>query len=96
VYSASKSFLHSFTLALRQLLKSGNIEVIELIPPAVNTDLGGKGIHDNAPPVSDFIEAVFEQLKQGKIDLTFGYSEALTKAGPEDLQKAFIRMNMIN
>jgi uncharacterized oxidoreductase len=95
VYSASKSFLHSFTLALRQLLKSGNIEVIELIPPAVNTDLGGKGIHDNAPPVSDFIEAVFEQLKQGKIDLTFGYSEALTKAGPEDLQKAFIRMNMI-
>jgi uncharacterized oxidoreductase len=96
VYSASKSFLHSFTLSLRQLLKSGNIEVIEIIPPAVNTDLGGKGIHDNAPPVSDFIEAVFEQLKQGKIDLTFGYSEALTKAGPEDLQKAFIRMNMIN
>jgi len=95
VYSASKSFLHSFTHSLRQLLKSANIEVIELIPPALNTDLGGKGIHDNAPPVSDFIDAVFEQLKQGKIDLTFGYSEALTKAGPEDLQKAFLRMNNI-
>ena len=95
VYSASKSFLHSFTLSLRQLLKSANIEVIELIPPALNTDLGGKGIHDNAPPVSDFIDTVFEQLKQGKIDLTFGYSEALTKAGPEDLQKAFLRMNNI-
>ena len=95
VYSASKSFLHSFTHSLRQLLKSANIEVIELIPPALNTDLGGKGIHDNAPPVSDFIDTVFEQLKQGKIDLTFGYSEALTKAGPEDLQKAFLRMNNI-
>jgi uncharacterized oxidoreductase len=94
VYSASKSFLHSFTLSLRQLMKSNNIEVIELIPPALNTDLGGKGIHTNALPVSDFIEAVFEQLKQGKIELSFGFSEAMTKAGPEDLQKAFNRMNM--
>ena len=93
VYSASKSFLHSFTLSLRQLLKSNNIEVIELIPPALNTDLGGKGIHTDASPVSDFIGAVFEQLQQGKIELTFGYSEAMTKAGPEDLQKTFIRMN---
>lgn len=94
VYSASKSFVHSFTLSLRQLMKSRNIEVIELIPPSLNTDLGGKGIHDNAPPVSDFIEAVFEQLKQGKIELTFGFSEAMAKAGPEDLQKAFTRMNV--
>jgi uncharacterized oxidoreductase len=94
VYSASKSFLHSFTLSLRQLMKSNNIEVIELIPPALNTNLGGKGIHKNAQSVSDFIEAVFEQLKQGKIELTFGFSEAMTKVGPDDLQKAFIRMNM--
>ena len=35
VYSASKAFLHSFTLSLRQLLKSKNIEVIEMIPPAL-------------------------------------------------------------
>jgi len=94
VYSASKSFLHSFTLSLKQLMKSRNIEVIELIPPALNTDLGGKGLHDYAPPVSAFIEAVFEQLKQGMTELTFGFSEAMTKAGPEELQKAFARMNI--
>jgi len=94
VYSASKSFLHSFTLSLKQLMKSRNIEVIELIPPALNTDLGGKGIHDYAPPVSDFIESIFEQLKQGKTELTFGFTDAMTKAGPEDLQKAFARMNI--
>ena len=94
VYSASKSFLHSFTISLRHLMKSNNIEVIELIPPALNTDLGGKGIHDNATLVSDFIDAGFEQLKQGKIEVTFGHSEAMTKAGPEDLQKIFTRMNM--
>src|SRR4051794_30333394 len=62
VYSATKAFLHSFTVSLKTLLKSKNIEVIEVIPPALNTDLGGKGIHDFAPPVSDFIEAIFSQL----------------------------------
>jgi len=93
VYCASKAFLHSFTLSLRQLLKSNSIEVIELIPPALNTDLGGKGIHYNAQPVSEFIEAVFEQLKQGKTEITYGFSEAMTKSGPEDLKKAFARMN---
>ena len=95
VYCASKAFFHSFTLSLRHLLKSKNIEVIEMIPPALNTDLGGKGLHSNAPPVSDFIEDVFIQLKQGKSELTSGFSESMAKAGPEDLQKAFDRMNNI-
>jgi len=95
VYCASKAFFHSFTLSLRHLLKSKNVEVIEVIPPALNTDLGGKGLHNSAPPVSDFIDAVFMQLKQGKTELTFGFSEAMIKAGPEDLQKTFDRMNSV-
>ena len=75
VYCASKAFFHSFTLSLRQMLAPRNIEVIELIPPALNTDLGGKGLHNYAPPVSDFIRAFFEQLAEGKTELTFGFSE---------------------
>jgi uncharacterized oxidoreductase len=93
VYAATKSFLHSFTVSLRHILKPDHIEVIEMIPPALNTDLGGKGIHDAFPPVGEFIEAIFEQLKQGKTELTFGFSEAMTKAGPDDLRKAFERLN---
>lgn len=93
VYSATKAFIHSFTLSLRHLLKDRNIEVIELIPPALNTDLGGKGLHDQAPPVSDFINAVFEQLHDGKTTCTFGFSEAMAKAGPEQQQQAFERLN---
>jgi uncharacterized oxidoreductase len=93
VYSATKAFFHSFTLSVRQLLKSKNIEVIEIIPPALNTDLGGKGIHDAAPPVSDFIESIFQQLKEGKTELAFGFSEAMSKANPEELNIAFNRMN---
>lgn len=93
VYSGTKAFFHSFTLSLRYLLKPKGIEVIEIIPPAINTDLGGKGIHDFAPPVSDFIDAIFEQLKAGKIDLTFGLSEKAAAAGPAELENIFNTLN---
>ncbi|HEY4111236.1 SDR family oxidoreductase [Puia sp.] len=93
VYSATKAFMHSYTLSLRHLLKARNIEVIEVIPPALNTDLGGKGIHNFAPSVNDFIDAIFTQLEEGKTALTFQFSEAMTKAGPPELQAAFTRMN---
>ena len=93
VYSATKAFFHSFTLSLRYLLKPKGIEVIEIIPPAINTDLGGKGLHDFAPPVSEFIDAIFEQLKEGKIDLTFGLSEKALNAGPAELEYIFNTLN---
>ncbi len=93
VYSATKAFFHSFTLSLQYLLKSKNIEVIEIIPPALKTDLGGIGLHDAAPLVSDFIESIFEQLKEGKTELTFGTSEARAKAGQEELKNWFNQMN---
>jgi uncharacterized oxidoreductase len=93
VYSATKAFFHSFTLSMRHLLAPKGIEVIEIIPPALNTDLGGKGLHDAAPPVSDFIASIFEQLKSGKQSLTFGFSEMMANAGPEGIAAAFERLN---
>ncbi len=96
VYSATKAFFHSYTLSVRHLLRSKNIDMIEIIPPALNTDLGGKGIHDAFPPVSDFINAIFAQLKDGKNELTFGFSEAMAKASQEDLKNAFNRMNPVS
>lgn len=93
VYSATKAFFHSFTLSMQKVLKEKSIEVIELIPPAINTDLGGKGLHDYAPPVSDFIESIFTQLENGKTTLTFGMSEKMLNAGPEEIKKVFEGMN---
>ena len=95
VYCATKASLRSFTLSARHLLKSKNIEVIEIIPPALNTDLGGIGLHDQAPPVSAFIESIFEQLKNGSQELTFGFSEMMLKANPEEIKERFIAMNPV-
>jgi uncharacterized oxidoreductase len=93
VYSATKAFFHSFTLSLRHLLKTKNIEVIEMIPPALNTDLGGKGIHDEHPDVRLFVDAVFQQMKEGKDELTFGFSEMLANANQEMVKTTFKNMN---
>lgn len=93
VYCATKAFFHSFTVSLRYMLRARGIEVIEMIPPALNTDLGGKGIHDGQPPVSDFINAVFQQLKVGKSELTFGFSEMMAKATPDVIAATFNKMN---
>ena len=95
VYCATKAFLHSFTVSLRELVRERGVEVVELVPPALNTDLGGKGLHDFAPPVKDFIEAVFAQLAEGKTTATFGFTEALSRAGQEVVEPIFKRMNQL-
>ncbi|MNQ49783.1 Serine 3-dehydrogenase [compost metagenome] len=89
VYSATKAFFRSFTLSLRHILKSKNIEVIEIIPPALNTDLGGVGLHNAHPSVADFIVSIFEQLKEGKNELTFGTSETRVNASVPELKASF-------
>jgi len=93
VYCGTKAFLRSFTLSLRHQLKDTDTEVIEIIPPALNTDLGTKGLHDAHPPVSDFIASIFKQLQEGKTELTFGTSESRAEANNETIMDYFNRMN---
>lgn len=93
VYSATKAFFHSFTLSVRHLLKAKDIEVIELIPPALNTDLGGVGIHDFAPSVDGFVESVLDQLKEGKTEIAYEKSVAMATSGPDGLKTIFDILN---
>jgi len=67
--------------------------VTEAIPPALNTDLGGPGLHDHAPPVSEFIESIFQQLKDGKNELTFGTTATRANSSAADLKAYFDMMN---
>ncbi|HEY4784431.1 MAG TPA: SDR family NAD(P)-dependent oxidoreductase [Bacteroidales bacterium] len=93
VYCATKAFLRSFTLSLRYLLKEKNIEVIELIPPALNTDLGAKGIHDGHPPVNEFVASVFAQMQEGKNELTFGSSKDRAEVNNNSIGEYFSKLN---
>ena len=89
VYSATKAFFRSFTLSLRHQLQDAGIEVIEIIPPKLNTDLGGKGLHDDAPPVSEFLDSILEQLKNGNTELGYALSATQTRANNATIQDHF-------
>ncbi|NIJ35745.1 putative oxidoreductase [Sphingopyxis panaciterrae] len=57
-YSASKAAMHSYSVALRVQL-AGKIEVIELAPPAVRTDLTpGQSTRENYMPLDAFADEV--------------------------------------
>jgi uncharacterized oxidoreductase len=93
VYCATKAALHSFTLSLRHQLAGTPITVIEIIPPAVDTDLGGKGLHTFGAPLNEFTDAIVEQLKMGSIEATYGLSVELSRATPEQQKAIFKQMN---
>jgi uncharacterized oxidoreductase len=70
VYSATKAFLHNWLDALRVQLRETHIEVLELIPPYVQTELGGaqQASDPRAMPLDAFTSEVMEILEQNRMD----------------------------
>jgi len=61
-YSATKAAIHSYTAAIRPLLKN-RVEVIEIIPPQVQTELSpGQSDDPNGLPLNAFADEVMMLL----------------------------------
>ena len=93
VYCATKAALHSFTLSLRHQLAATPIQVIEIAPPAVDTDLGGPGLHTFGVPLDEFTNAVVPRLENGDLEIAYGFSEQASRASRAELDAMFKRMN---
>lgn len=65
-YSATKAAIHSWSQSLRHQLRGTNVEVIEIAPPAVATDLmPGHAQNPNSMPLADYIAETMVQLEAG-------------------------------
>lgn len=63
-YGASKAAIHSYTLSLREQLK-GQVKVIEIIPPAVQTELTPRqSSREGYMPLDDFMDGVMGLFAQ--------------------------------
>lgn len=64
-YCATKAAIHSYSQSLRYQLRSTHVEVIELVPPYVQTELMGsaQASDPRAMPLKEFIDEVFSILK---------------------------------
>jgi len=66
-YCASKAFLHSWLISLRHQLRALPVEVLELSPPYVRTELTGaaQAADPRAMPLLAYISEVMAMLEQG-------------------------------
>ena len=66
-YCASKAFLHSWLQSLRHQLRNIPVEVLELAPPYVQTELTGaqQASDPRAMPVAAYVAEIMELLEAG-------------------------------
>jgi uncharacterized oxidoreductase len=66
-YCASKAFLHSWLTSLRHQLRDIPVEVLELSPPYVQTELTGvqQAVDPRAMPIDDYVGQVMRILERG-------------------------------
>jgi uncharacterized oxidoreductase len=64
-YSATKAALHSYTESLRFQFKDTPVEFLEIIPPYVQTELGGpaQAVDPRAMPLKEYIAETMQILK---------------------------------
>lgn len=64
-YSATKAAIHSWSIGLREQLRNTSVEVIEIAPPYVQTELLGphQAVDPAAMPLADFINEVMTILE---------------------------------
>ncbi len=94
VYCATKAALHSFTLSLRHQLKNTAINVFELIPPIVDTDLdqgrrGKRGEADRGIEPSVVADELVKGMQSDSPEIVVGMAKGLRENG----EKAFANMN---
>jgi uncharacterized oxidoreductase len=79
IYSASKAAIHSYTQSLRFQLQETGVQVIELMPPAVKTDLTADLAEGSLKLITtdELVKQSFAALKAGALEIRPGQAKLL-------------------
>ena len=79
IYCATKAAIHSYTISLRFQLEETGVEVIELMPPAVKTDMTTELVEGGASAMTtdDLVKQAFSALRSGSLEIHPGQSKML-------------------
>ncbi|GAB7356696.1 hypothetical protein MBLNU459_g7405t1 [Dothideomycetes sp. NU459] len=100
-YCASKAALHHFILVLREQLAAGpgNVNVIEIFPPAVQTELHDEKHQPDIKnggaigmPLKDFTDETWAGLEANRDQIAVGMAKQSFDGWEQERQKAFFGM----
>jgi len=98
VYCATKAGIHMFSISLRHQLKGTPVKVFEIVPPAVDTELGRdttgaseQGYRGILP--SEVAEATMKALKNDEYEIVIGEAKGLVEGSRKDFEKTFQELN---
>ena len=79
IYSATKAAIHSYTQSLRFQLEDTGVEVIELMPPAVKTDMTAEFAEGGAKMITtdELVKQSFAAFKAGALEIRPGQTRQL-------------------
>jgi len=80
IYSATKAAVHAYTQSLRFQLEETGVEVIELMPPVVKTDLSAEMSEGDGVTVittDELVKQSFASLKAGALEIRPGQAKQL-------------------
>src|SRR5258705_292364 len=85
VYCSTKAAIHSYTLSLRYKLKGSSVEVLEIAPPWVQTDLLNSNNEPRAMPLAEFISETIEVMRTGAQEVLVERAKPLrNNVGPNE------------
>eukprot|EP01118_Nematostelium_gracile_P008932 TRINITY_DN2987_c0_g1_i1.p1 TRINITY_DN2987_c0_g1~~TRINITY_DN2987_c0_g1_i1.p1 ORF type:complete len:273 (-),score=95.95 TRINITY_DN2987_c0_g1_i1:31-810(-) len=102
IYSATKAFVHSYTRSLRHQLSKTNIKVVEIIPPAVHSNLNPQFrakpeaiqfLAKAAMDTKEYNDKVVQKLKDGELEFGIGMAGQNLDAVKEREYQIFKAMN---
>jgi len=79
IYSATKAAIHSYTQSLRFQLEESGVEVIELMPPGVKTDMTTELAEGGVTVITteELVKQSFVALRTGAVEIRPGQSKQL-------------------